>query len=199
MANLDFFAAEQDQREVLDFLFSSTDVRVFESYSEYSQNLREFTSTTELANAFPLGHDLHGNSAAVLLQLWSPSVMSELAIKRIALDSKACNGHTFRYCIEGGGLMQLYFGGLCGEVITKSHFGHQSQVRAKKWNVDRGVDWDSLKNLSNRIQHQIRKRLMVFKVPGRPVLSQASTLARAGYSLKEAVQTPWAYELPPHE
>ena len=29
-ANLDFFAAETDQRAVLDFLFSSTDVRVFE-------------------------------------------------------------------------------------------------------------------------------------------------------------------------
>lgn len=30
-ANLDFFAAEVDQRAALDFLFSSTDVRVFES------------------------------------------------------------------------------------------------------------------------------------------------------------------------
>jgi hypothetical protein len=43
--NLDFFAAEADQRAVLDFLFSSTDVQVFESYSEYSAELREFRST----------------------------------------------------------------------------------------------------------------------------------------------------------
>jgi hypothetical protein len=34
-ANLDFFAAEADQRAVFDYLFSATDVRVFESYSEF--------------------------------------------------------------------------------------------------------------------------------------------------------------------
>jgi hypothetical protein len=80
-ANLDFFAAEADQRAVLDFLFSSTDVRVFESYSEYSADLREFRSTDELSAAFPLGSDPHGNGNAVLLQLWSPSVMRELTIR----------------------------------------------------------------------------------------------------------------------
>ncbi|MBS0203810.1 MAG: hypothetical protein JSS49_12975 [Planctomycetes bacterium] len=61
MAKLDFFAAETDQRAVLEFLFSSTDVRVFEAYSEFGADLREFHSTDELAQAFPLGTDAHGN------------------------------------------------------------------------------------------------------------------------------------------
>jgi hypothetical protein len=39
-ANLDFFAAEADRRALLDFLFTSTDARVFESYSEYGARLR---------------------------------------------------------------------------------------------------------------------------------------------------------------
>ena len=92
-ANLDFFAAEADQRAVLDFLFSATDVRVFESYSEFDADLREFRSTDELAATFPLGTDRHGNGHAVLLQLWSPSVMSELSIERFALKPEACDGH----------------------------------------------------------------------------------------------------------
>jgi hypothetical protein len=83
---LGFFAAESDQRAVLDFLFSSTDVRVFGSYSEYDADLREFCSTDELVAVFPIGIDRHGNGTAVLLQLWSPSVMSELNIERFALD-----------------------------------------------------------------------------------------------------------------
>jgi hypothetical protein len=196
-ANLDFFAAGTDQWALLDFLFSSTDVQVFESYSEFDADLREFHSTDELAAAFPIGTDHHGNGLAVLLQLWSPSVMSELTIERFALNPAVCDGHTFRHCIAGGGLMQLYLGGICGRVVTKSHFGHQSQVRAQKWDTDHGVNWEALKTLSNRIRYHIRKRLAVGSVPGRPVLPQAMELARAGYALKEAAQTPWQYELPP--
>jgi hypothetical protein len=193
--NLDFFAAEADQRAVLDFLFSSTDARVFESYSEYDADLREFRSTDELAAAFPLGIDPYGNGKVILLQLWSPSVMRDLTIRRFALDPAHCDGHTFRHNIEGGALMQLYLGGVCERVVTMSHFGHQSQVRAQAWGVDDGVDWEALKTLSNRIQYHIRKRLAAGKVPGRPVLPQALELARAGYALKLATQTPWAFEL----
>src|SRR5438105_3224797 len=105
-AHLNFFAAEADQKALIDFLFSSTDIRVFESYSEFDKDLREFRSTDELAATFPLGIDPSGNASAILLQLWSPSVMSELTITRFALNPAACNGHTFRYCIEGGALMQ---------------------------------------------------------------------------------------------
>jgi hypothetical protein len=196
-ANLDFFAAEADQRAVLDFLFSSTDVRVFESYSEYSAELREFRSTDELATTFALGSDPHGNGHAILLQLWSPAVMRDLTIRRFALDPAHCNGHTFRYNIEGGGLIQLYLGGVCGQVVTKSHYGHQSQVRAEAWAVDDGVNWEALKTLSNRIQYHVRKRLAAGKAASMPVLPQALELARSGFALKLATQTPWAYELQP--
>ncbi len=196
-ANLDFFAAEADQRAVLDFLFSSTDVRVFESYSEYGAELREFRSTDELAAAFQLGIDPHGNGSVILLQLWSPSVMRNLTIRRFKLDPAHCNGHTFRHSIEGGGLIQLYLGGVCGRVVTRSHYGHQSQVRAQAWGANDGVNWEALKALSNRIQYHLRSRLAAGKVPGRPVLPQAMELARDGYALKLATQTPWAFELLP--
>ena len=194
-ANLDFFAAETDLRAVLDFLFSSTDVRVFESYSEYGADLREFRSIDELAAVFPLGTDPHGNGNAVLLQLWSPSVMRDLTIQRFKLDPARCNGHTFRHCIEGGGLIQLYLGGVCERVVTKSHYGHQSQIRARAWQLDDGVNWEALKTLSNRIMYHVRKRLATGKAGSLPVLPQAMELARSGYALKQATQTPWAFEL----
>ena len=196
-ANLNFFAAEADQRAVVDFLFSSTDVRVFESYSEYGAELREFRSTEELAGAFSLGTDPHGNGSAVLLQLWSPSVMRDLTITRFALDPARCDGHTFRYRIDGGGLMQLYLGGVCDRVVTMSHFGHQSQIRAQAWEVDDGVNWEALETLANRIQYHVRKRLSAGKAASMLVLPQALELARSGYALKLAAQTPWAFELQP--
>lgn len=194
-ANLDFFAAEDDHRAVLDYLFSSTDVRVFESYSLYDSELREFHSTSEVARAFTLGIDPHGNGHAVLLQLWSPSVMRDLAIRRINLDPLHCNGHTFRHSIDGGGLIQLYLGGVCDKVVTISHYGHQSQVRAEAWLLNDGVHWDALKALSNRIQYHVRRRLAVGKAGSAPVLPSAFDLAQSGFALKRASQTPWAYEL----
>ncbi len=195
--NLDFFAAEADLRAVIDFVFSSTDARVFESYSEYGAELREFRTTDELAAAFPLGTDPYGNGEAFTFQLWSPSVMRKLIIRRFALNPAACDGHTFRHNIEGGGLMQLYLGGVCGRVVTKSHFGHQSQARARAWAADDGVNWEALKTVSNRIQYHIRTRLAAGKVPGRPVLPQAFELARGGYALKSATQSPDSFELLP--
>lgn len=194
-ANLDFFAAGADHRALLDFLLASGDFRIFESYSEMDSDLREFRSTAELAAAFPIGFDPHGNGYAVLLQLWSPLVMQDLTIRRITLNPAACYGHTFRFCIEGGGLIQLHLGGVCGPVVTMSHFGHQSQVRAAKWGEDRGVDWKALQTLSGHIQRHIRKTMAVGKVPSRPVLPQALGLARAGYALKPATRSPWAYSL----
>ena len=194
-ANLDFFAAEADQRAVLGFLFSSTDVRVFESYSEFGADIREFRSIAELAAVFPIGTDPHGNGHAVSLQLWSPSVMRDLTIRRFALNPAHCNGHTFRHNIEGGGLIQLYLGGECGRVVTKSHYGHQSQVRAQAWQVGDGVDWEMLKALSACIQNHVRKRLAAGKAGSRPVLSQALELAQSGYALKDASQCPDSYEL----
>jgi hypothetical protein len=121
--------------------------------------------------------------------------MSKLSIGRFNLNPAACDGHTFRHRIEGGGLLQLYLGGVCGQVVTSSHYGHSSQVRAQNWSSNRGINWEALKKLSNRIQYHIRKRLAVGKVPGRPVLAQALQLAQAGYALKQNSQTSWQFEL----
>jgi hypothetical protein len=54
--------------------------------------------------------------------------------------------------------MQLYFGGVPGQVITQSYFGHQSQVRAQQWAVDEGVNWAALKYNPIAFQYHERKR-----------------------------------------
>ena len=193
MANLDFFAVKPDFEQLFAFLFGETDFRVFESYSELGQELREYTSFAHLCSSYEVGQDRHGHGVAVLLQLWSPSVMRKLAIERIELDPKKCREFTFRFRIAGAGLVQLYLGGVHARIVTKSHYGHFSERGAARWGVASEADWGALSKLSGRAQRHIRRKLGVAKVPGRPVLAGAFELHRQGYELKEAAQSSSAY------
>src|SRR5687768_11779101 len=117
MANLDFYAIEQDISDVLEFVLTETDCKIFESYSEFDKELRKFKSVSEIFEAY--------NSKSVgtfLLQLWSPSVSTKFVLKKIVLDPQKFNGATHRFRIGGWGLMQLYFGRIQNDEIEHSHF-----------------------------------------------------------------------------
>ncbi|MBX3470171.1 MAG: hypothetical protein KF878_25135 [Planctomycetes bacterium] len=182
MANLDFFGVREDLRAVLVFVFGATDLRVFELSSEFDQELREFTSVDQVESAFRLGDASRGGQ--LLLNLWSPSVMKTLDIRRVELDQRRCKGHTFRYTLEGWGCIQLYLGGIQEKTIRWSHYGHNTEARARTWGHEDGADWDALKLLSNKIQYHIRCRLAVAKVRGRPILPEAFRLLSDGYALQ---------------
>jgi hypothetical protein len=79
------------------FIVAETDLRVFESYSEYGRELREFRRFDELCAAYDVGQDKHGKGSAILLQMWSPSLGEKLRIERIKLRPEKCDGHTFRW------------------------------------------------------------------------------------------------------
>jgi hypothetical protein len=186
MANVDFYAAKEDLRSLLHFIFEETDLRVFESYSEPDSELREFSSYHELAAAFKLGIDEHGHGSHVLLQLWSPSVTTDVEVIRFALKPTKARPHTFRHNISGIGLIQFYLGGLFQNMITDSHYGHWSEAGARQragGNPD-AVDWDALSKLSGRIQQHIRKRTAVAKVKGRSILPAAFEALKSGIDLR---------------
>jgi hypothetical protein len=180
MANLDFSGVREDLRAVLFFVFGATDLRVFELSSEYGQELREFTSVDEVESAYPLGDASRGR---VHLNLWSPSVMRTLDIRRVELDPRHCKGHTFRYALEGSGCIQLYLGGAKDKTIVWSHYGHFTEAGARKWGHE-GPNWEALKKLSNKVHYHIRSRLAVAKAPGRPILPEAFRLLSDGYTLQ---------------
>ena len=188
MATLNFFGVREDYVDIFDRLFAATDVQVFESYSEYDQELRRFHSTRELLSALPLGTDTYGNSLAYNLQLWSPSVTPEPRVRRINLVR--VKGHTHWFCVEGMGLMQFHTGGTFGECITHSNFGHFSEKGARaraSGNADE-VDWAASRKLSNKIMYLIGRKLRVARVPYGPVLAGALERHQQGYKLKYGSQ-----------
>jgi hypothetical protein len=104
MANLDFYALDQDLRKLFDFLYSETDVVVYELGSRPNSDLRRFASVVDLAEAFDLG-----TYRATHLQLSSPSIMAPPVIERV--EATKAPGPFFWYKVRGVGLMQLYLDG----------------------------------------------------------------------------------------
>ncbi len=185
MANLDFFAVRADMLDLLSFIYSETDCVVFESYSRFDTDLRQFVSIAEIDAAHPIGDDPHGKGHAILLQLHSPSVAAHPRVKRLDLRVP---GYSFRYCVESAGLMQLYLGGSSGGLISQSHFGHWNEAGARQrcmFPVD-DVNWALQRSLSGKIQRQIKHRLSPAKFQSRYIMSHAfsdlksGTMARLG-------------------
>jgi len=166
MATLDFYAAAVDLRVLLSFIYSHTDIVIFDSYSEFDQEVRRFESVEQVEAVHHLG--MH---PAVHLQLWSPTVMKRPIIRRIELKG---SGHTFRYAVEGAGLMQLYPDGAKDGVIYHTHFGCWSEAGARQRSIHPAddCDWRALSKVSGQIQRQVRK-MATAKLHARPVLRHA--------------------------
>ena len=179
MANLAFFAVREDMLALLSFIYAETDCVVFESYSRYDTELRQFTSIQQLDDAYFIGNDPHGNGYAITLQLHSPSVAAPPHIQRISLSVP---GHSFRYCVESAGLMQLYLGGAYDGFISQSHFGHWNEAGARQRCVFPAdeVNWLLQCSLSGKIQRHIKRRMSPAKVQSRYILAHAFSALQSG-------------------
>jgi hypothetical protein len=177
MANLDFYALGDDLRTLLQFVYAETDIVIYELSSEFDREVRRFASLVELEDAFNLDGDKPG-----YLQLWSPAVMARPVIRRIELKVP---GHSFRYAVEGAGLIQLYLDGQRDSVIHHTHYGHWNEAGARQRSVHSADDcnWQALAKLSGLIQRHIRRRLTAAKLYARPVLHQAFSAVQRGHAL----------------
>ena len=168
MANLDFYALGDDLRDLVLFLTSETDVVIYEQSSRFDCEPRQFRSLSELETVFRLGAYRAG-----YLQLWSPTVMTPPIIRRI--DLTGVSGHTFRYSVEGAGLIQLYLDGLKDGIIYHTHFGHWNEAGARKRSMHSAddCDWLALRKLSGQIQRHIQRKFAVARLHARPILRHA--------------------------
>ena len=159
----DFFADKEAKLRILEFIFNDTDLRIFDLSSLYGQEIYEYKSVDEIASKFDI---IRGDKFALTFQLWTPRHKGEVLFRKIDLDPKYCNGHTFRYATDGWGLIQLYFGGIKNREQHPSHVGHFDQDVALKWentNIFRGKvgnwDWEEIQTTSRKLKYQIGKQL----------------------------------------
>lgn len=185
----DFFADETDKIEVLNFIFRETDLQVFDHASAYGQKISEYKTTEEIVSKFDLRN---GDKFAVTFQLWTPRLKGDLIFRKVDLDPKRCNGHTFRYSTDGWGLIQLYFGGVKHNELNLSHIGHQSEKRALAWSSNHPEmgqvekwDWREVEKVARGLKYQIHNKMTKRKIGSVGILVGADKLEEQGIKLRD--------------
>jgi hypothetical protein len=178
----------------LNFLFD------FLLFQLFWNTTREFITIEEILERYDLGVDKQGTGYACSLRLWSPKVVEKPLIELIKLNPTKTGEYKFRYCISGIGLIQIEFGGIYENIITKSYLGYLSEKGANNRGYissQTGINlcnWVELKKLSNKLQYHIKKRLSSNSVTGHPILSSAYKHYRQGFILHENLLARWSYE-----
>ncbi|MBK7468097.1 MAG: hypothetical protein IPJ43_15525 [Saprospiraceae bacterium] len=184
----DFFADKEDKIKVLEFIFKETDLHIYDLGSPNGQEICEYKNVEEISLKFDIEK---GDKFANTFQLWTPRHKGNPIFRKVDLDPKHCNGHTFRYSTEGWGLIQLYFGGLKNNELNQSHIGHFNEKGALKWEETNKVnglvsswDWKEIQATSRKLKYQIHNKLAIRKIESFGVLPGADKLETQGIKLK---------------
>lgn len=184
----DFFADKADKLQILEYIFSETDLQVYDLSSLYGQEICNYKRVNEISEKFDL---TNGDKFAVTFQLWSPRHKGQPVFRKIDLDPKRCDGHTFRYSTDGCGLIQLYFGGIKGNELNRSHIGHLNKAGAlknegiNKFNGPANLwDWTEIQKTSRKLKYQIHNKLAIRKIDHFGVLAGADILEKQGIKFR---------------
>lgn len=182
-----FFANKADTLALLDYLFTETDLHVYELSSAFDSEVKEYISTREIEANFDLEK---GGQYAVCFTLWSPRFGAAPQFRRIELNPRSCEGHRFRYATEGWGMIALYFGGQQNGVLKSSHLGHYNERGAlarehyqshlgpvDAWN------WPEINATSRKLKYLLHTKRAVKKQGSIGILSGAAELERQGIIL----------------
>jgi hypothetical protein len=187
LPNCDFYAAPGDFEPILQFLFEDLQCRVFEAFSRFDRDLREFSCMDELVESTELKlGDCANSRLSCHLALWPVEASDQVRIRRIELNPAARLG-THRYSVEGWGLISLQLGGLGKIELHPSHTNHNSENRARKWahtyeyllGHPSAWNWDVVTRTSAKLNRRIRS-LAAAKIGSRPVLPAAKEALDTG-------------------
>jgi hypothetical protein len=181
--NCDFYAAGDDFRRILDFVFAQPGWTLVELASIPDQPLRRFQSSDSLIAAF----DLEQSDA--LMQLYTPDLAGGIIERPIVFRPGAVGDAKGRTDSAGWGLIQLFLSGGRDGNIRPSHTNHNSEARARVWEQTyrdlgpvRAWNWTEVLRTSRRLNRHIR-RIAVGKSGSRVILPEAAARVAGGARL----------------
>lgn len=183
----DFFADESDKVAILTYILEETDLQIFDLYSRLGETVKNYNSLIDITSCFDLKNEV---PSAIHFQLWSPRFKVEPSFRKIELNPKYCEGHTYRFATEGWGLIQLYLGGISGKTLKHSHIGRWNQkgaLKSESNNSENGKveswNWEAIQKTSSQLKYLLDKKLSVKRLGTYGVLRGAAYLEEQAFSL----------------
>jgi hypothetical protein len=116
--------------DVVAAIFAQSPVVVRQAYSDFGCTTKEFADTKALLDE--LHYEPGAGHVSRQYTLYYPEAKGHTHERRIALKPQACNGHSFRFCQEGWGLIQLQ----CdyrNHPMVECRIAVNSEIRAATW------------------------------------------------------------------
>lgn len=183
MPDFGFYAVNDDLRIVAEATYD-LGFSVFESYSEFEQNLRHFKNSEQLVNFWS-----SDKPSPLVVQLYHPSFGGPYRIEKIEVIPDKCRGYKFRYNIVGWGLIILELGLPTNNTLANSRIACNSETRAKSWEAthpELGAcadwNWKSISQLFKLLKTRIKDSGAI-KVDTMYVLPSANQMYQRGFHL----------------
>lgn len=119
--------------QIINTIFSIGDVNVFESYSEMEKDLIQINNADEFKDY--VREAVKNENRLLDFALYYPESKGFYQIVKIALNPKYCDGKTFRYRIDGWGIIHFHIDlrELSSEIECR--FAVNSEKRARNGKV----------------------------------------------------------------
>ncbi len=171
-----FYATRTDILSVLDFIFASTELDIFEAYSRTGHPVRSFESLSQLLKVQP-ERDSHGT---LHLKAHSQHIYAGNIVEEINLAASVGGG--IRYSIESPAAIQILeaspISHATGLFMDVSRIACLTEAGARQRSfysdscLD-AVDWKQLASVFSKIERHIRRNLTASRWAGRAVLQDA--------------------------
>ena len=184
MPNCDFYAVGLDHRAILEHLILQADCDLFESSSRADSELKQFHSIADFERHFSITDWRQGAIESISLLLYPRDANGALVKRRINFKPNSSHGATFKFCMEGWGLVQLWLEPIRNGSCSLSNTNHNSKKRAEAWSSTSArlgdpLDWDwkCVESFSRRLNRFIHK-MAVCKEGSHPALPMAAQLLK---------------------
>lgn len=177
MAQLDFFALDEDFYSLMQFVFVETDMIIFEAYSRIDREIRQIMSVEHLRDIAD-----ERRAGGFLLRGWFPEATDTPSFRTYRLNPEVGKHRT---SVEGAGVVQFSQGVIDLGYLKFSSFSHWNEAGAIQRGVlgAENVNWAALRRHSGRVHRHVRHKLSVAKASTASVLPQAFSAVGDGLSL----------------
>lgn len=146
--------------ELFKFILSDSKALVYESYSKMEEELILINDFSEFKNYFE--SSILKNEKNFMFGIYYPEGKGNVSISKINLDPKRCNGKTYRYTINGWGIIGVNLNWK-SETQIECYVSVNSKKRAENWesiNPEFGSpelwDWKIIESNTRKIINRLK-------------------------------------------